>query len=226
MFESLSPTLMIFLGCVLCLAVILHKFQIKYKNSVLLISFIGILALLFFLRFVPPAPAPAAAPEIPAVQTLEQAEFNSWYAEYSKQINTLDTVWQKYHRLIRLIRDDDISILKASIRMDALYEESLAIQSTVENLSLPKQLSLQNQGHAADLIKKTKNYSNAHHAIISKSKDILDSKNSHGKQREELIKELQELIILKAPSQPDILPHIAKIKDNIAKPIEEVPEKD
>lgn len=221
MLESLSPTLILTLLFILGILIFLLLSKPLHKNTLIYICISGFLLVFFLPQWLPPDRLIATTPKAPPVQTAEQIDFNAWYADYAKQMNLLDAIWQKYHRLIRLIRNDDISILNASIRMDSLYEESLSLQNTIEALSVPQQISLQNQAQVTSVIKKTQDYSNAHHAVIFKSKEILDSKNSRGKAREELIRQLQELIILETPPQLDILSHIAKIKDNIAAPKED-----
>lgn len=143
----------------------------------------------------------------------EHEIFSNWYTDYNKRIDKLDLLWQKYHRLTRLVQDDEIQIMNASIRMDQISEDSQAINEEIENLKIPEQLSPEISDQIKQIILKTQEYSKLQHLIIEKSARALDSQNSKNKTRELIVKELQSILILNNQPNLDVLPHIANIKD-------------
>ncbi len=143
----------------------------------------------------------------------EHEIFSEWYTDYNKTIDRLDSLWQKYHRITRLVQDDEIQIINASIRMDQINEDSQAINEEIEKLKVPEQLSPEIRMQIQQIITKTQEYSKLQHLIVEKSAHALDSQTSKNKNRELIVRELQSILILNNQPNLDVLPHIANIKD-------------
>ena len=143
----------------------------------------------------------------------EHEIFSEWYTDYNKTIDRLDSLWQKYHRITRLVQDDEIQIINASIRMDQINEDSQAINEEIEKLKVPEQLSPEIRMQIQQIITKTQEYSKLQHLIVEKSAHVLDSQTSKNKNRELIVRELQSILILNNQPNLDVLPHIANIKD-------------
>ena len=143
----------------------------------------------------------------------EHERFSTWYTDYYKKIDRLDVIWQKYHRTVKLVQDNDIQIINSSIRMDQLFAESQDLNEEIAKLKIPPDLSPTVHEQVQQIITKTQDYSKLNNSIIEKSTHILDSKNSRNKDRTNIVKELQSVIILNSQVSLDIMTNIATIKE-------------
>lgn len=97
----------------------------------------------------------------------QQQIFAQWYAAYQKDIEQLDRNWQVYYNLVETLKTAEIYEYSTYEQLKELEWAAIDEQVKIYNLNVPPELDAESHELLAQVIHKTKIYSDAQVKVIS-----------------------------------------------------------
>ena len=150
----------------------------------------------------------------------QQKIFGYWYAEYQKDIEHLDRNWQLYHSIIETFKTEEIYDLSTYEQLLELETDALEEQQKIHALKIPRDLNYECAVLLAEVIKKTRSYTDAQTKIISEVRMAAEPENF--RDLKILNEVIREITIRESPAGLFTATEIAAIRENLIVPGEGV----
>ena len=149
---------------------------------------------------------------------LQQNIFGNWYAEYQKDIDALDRNWQLYYQIVESLKTAEIYEYSTYEQLQDLKLSAVDEQLKIYDLEVPKELDDECHIILAEVIKKTKIYSDAQVKIISAVCSAANPDNSENFDLQVLNKFIKEITIRESPAGLFTAKEISEIRDRLTVP--------
>ncbi|MBR6012219.1 MAG: hypothetical protein IK062_00375 [Selenomonadaceae bacterium] len=149
---------------------------------------------------------------------LQQNIFGNWYAEYQKDIDALDRNWQLYYQIVESLKTAEIYEYSTYEQLQDLKLSAVDEQLKIYDLEVPKELDDECHILLAEVIKKTKIYSDAQVKIISAVCSAANPDNSENFDLQVLNKFIKEITIRESPAGLFTAKEISEIRDRLTVP--------
>lgn len=149
---------------------------------------------------------------------LQQNIFGNWYAEYQKDIEVLDRNWQLYYQIVESLKTAEIYEYSTYEQLQDLKLSAVDEQLKIYDLEVPKELDDECHILLAEVIKKTKIYSDAQVKIISAVCGAANPDNSENFDLQVLNKFIKEITIRESPAGLFTAKEISEIRDRLTVP--------
>ena len=130
----------------------------------------------------------------------QQQVFIGWYTNYQKDIDQLDRNWQLYHNIIENFTTENIDIDTLHERLTNLETEARIEQVQIYTLKVPPGLGEDCNILIEQMLKKTRDYTDAQIQTISMSKAVIEVDGFQNATHQEQVHLFQDIIIREAPT--------------------------
>ena len=150
----------------------------------------------------------------------QQKIFADWYAAYQKDIEQLDRNWQVYYQIVETLKSAEIYEYATYEQLRELEWAAVDEQVKIYNLNVPPELDAESHELLAQVIQKTKNYSDAQVKVIS---TVCTAANPEGVENfdlQALNKKIKDITIRESPAGLFTAAEISAIRDKLIVPEE------
>lgn len=172
--------------------------------------------LLYPVRPVPPAMSEEEKYEMQQQQYL----FMNWYADYQKDIDRLDHNWQVYHSILESFKEDSISVQTTYVRLKQLEDDSRQLRDRIAEKSPPLALNDTCYDLLMEVLRKTRDYSEAQYRTITLSRAASDPVHLRSDDQAEQSRSLQDIMIRESPVGLFTAEEISAIRNHLTIPEE------
>lgn len=213
--RPLQQELIILLSIMVLLIPTLLIFKRKNRWKLMLALFITVP---LFITYIPNKPVPPqSAGHTTDSFTLaqQQAAFQEWFKEYQLSLDNLDKIRQDFTRTLFELETGELTKSSASEDFASILTKAKAHHEEREKLLPPPELPLIQQELIYNLIRETQTASTAYIQLLEDSVKTLDEPKNKHKKAVELANEIKKSAILASPVYLDIMPTIAKLKNDL-----------
>ena len=150
----------------------------------------------------------------------QQKIFADWYAAYQKDIEQLDRNWQVYYQIVETLKSAEIYEYATYEQLRELEWAAVDEQVKIYNLNVPPEFDAESHELLAQVIQKTKNYSDAQVKVIS---TVCTAANPEGVENfdlQALNKKIKDITIRESPAGLFTAAEISAIRDKLIVPEE------
>ena len=148
----------------------------------------------------------------------QQKIFADWYAAYQKDIEQLDRNWQVYYQIVETLKSAEIYEYATYEQLRELEWAAVDEQVKIYNLNVPPELDAESHELLAQVIQKTKIYSDAQVKVIS---TVCTAANPEGVENfdlQALNKKIKDITIRESPAGLFTATEISAIRDKLIVP--------
>lgn len=205
--------LIILLSIMVLLIPTLLIFKRKSRWKLMLALFITVP---LFITYIPNKPVPSQ-PHTTDSFTLpqQQVAFQEWFKKYQITLDNLEKIRQDFTRTLFELETGEISKSSASEDFASILTKAKTHHEELEKLLPPPELPLIQQELINNLIRETQTASTAYIQLLEDSVKTLDEPKNKHKKTVDLAYEIKKSAILASPVYLDIMPTIAKLKNDL-----------
>lgn len=149
----------------------------------------------------------------------QQQIFVEWYADYQKILEQLDRNWQSYYSIVETLQDAEIYELRTYERLSELEGEVLDAQKVIHDLEVPSGLDYKCGEFVAEMIIKTRRYSDAQVKTISLVREAANPLTAEDLSLLNL--RIKDITIREAPAGLFVAAEVSNIRELLTIPGEE-----
>jgi len=213
--RPLQHELIILLSIMVLLIPTLLIFKRKNRWKLMLALFITIPLFITYIPNKPIPPQSAAHTEDSFTLSQQQAAFQKWFKEYQVSLDNLDKIRQDFTRTLLELETGELSKASASEEFTSILTKARTYHEDLEKSLPPPELPLAQQQLIMNLIRETQTSSTAYIQLLEDSVKTLDEPKNKPKKTADLANEIKKSAILASPVYLDIMPTIAKLKNDL-----------
>lgn len=142
----------------------------------------------------------------------QQNIFADWYASYQKYVEQLDRNWQIYHNIMADLKNEEIDVQTAYLRLLPLEDEMRQLSAQIDQKQPPPGLSDECSNLLAAILEKSRAYAAAQYRTISLTRQAADPANFTEEDPAVQRRALTDIVIRESPAGLFVAKEVTAIK--------------